>query len=470
MHPDCRPQVTTEEASLGGSTIVTDDYREPAAPASAWFALAVLIVATLFGFVDRQVISLLAEPIKHALSLSDSQLGIVQGLGFAVFTTVLVFPLSLLADRYDRRIVLALCVLIWASATAACGLAHNFTQLFLATIGIAAGETGLSPIIYSTLPDLFPYRQRVTANFIFYVAAILGVASGLGFGGMAIGLLNSQHAHLPLWLQTWETWRLAFFVVALPAPLLVFLICFLRLPRGETRNLASAFEEPAPDFLPYLRSQFRTIASVYSSIGVYTFAFGAAFAWMPIVLVRFYGLTPASSGIALGLLIGLGSLSGILIAGVTMRFIVPKYGKLAPLRIGRISMLFALVPGLFLIAAREPWQAYILVAIQTVAGVAAGSLAPNLIQDLSPPRLRGRLSAIYAMITVPIGGASGILVGVVSDLLHRESRALILAIVIVGTPAWLLAYFLMRQAERPFLRTLQFLSTTSAEQVNTKES
>ena len=119
--------------------------------------------------------------------------------------------------------MLSLCVIVWSLGTAACGLARSFSQLLLATTAIAAGETGLLPIIYSALPDIFPYRQRALANRINYLAGRPGAALGLSFGGAAIGALYSYHSLLPTALRSWEAWRLTFFAVApSPAPIIVF--------------------------------------------------------------------------------------------------------------------------------------------------------------------------------------------------------------------------------------------------------
>jgi MFS family permease len=428
------------------------------APVSAWFALSVFVLAVVFGFVDRQVISLLAEPIRHALNLSDTQIGLVQGLGFTIFSTTLIYPLGVMADRYDRRLVLSLCVIVWSLGTAVCGLARSFSELLLATTAIAAGETGLLPIIFSALPDIFPYRQRVLANKINYLAGSIGAALGLGFGGGAIGALNSYQWLLPTALRSWETWRLTFFVVALPAPLIVFAIALLHLPRA--RCVPRPNEAVPADIWQYVRSQRLTMTLIFSSVGMYYFAFDAGFTWLPVVLVRLFGVSPANAGIALGLLLAVSTVAGVAIAGWTMRFYLPKYGKAAPLRICVIVMLFGLAFSPLMLLAKTDVEIIVLYGILAVGGVTAGALIPNLIQDLAPPNLRARISAIYGMIVGLIAGASGMIVGIISDHLHNEPKALLLSIVIVSTPGWLAAWWLMRQAVEPFSRTLADLSVT----------
>jgi MFS family permease len=377
-------------------------------------------------------------------------------LGFTIFSTVLIYPLGVMADRYDRRLVLSLCVIVWSLGTAACGLAGSFSQLLLATTAIAAGETGLLPIIYSALPDIFPYRQRALANRINYLAGRIGAALGLSFGGVAIGALISYHSLLPTALRSWEAWRLTFFAVALPAPIIVFAIALLHLPRA--RCVPRPNEAAPVDIWKYIRSQRLTMTLIFSSVGMYYFAFGAGFAWLPVALVRLFGISPANVGIVLGLLMAVSTVAGVAIAGWAMRLYLPKYGKGAPLRISMIAMLFGLASLPFMLMAKTGVEVMVLYGVFDVAGVMAGALTPNLIQDLAPPNLRARISAIYGIIAGLIAGTGSMIVGIISDLLHNEPKALLLAIVIVGTPGWLAAWWLMRQAIGPFHNTLAALS------------
>jgi MFS family permease len=434
---------------------------ETRAPPSAWVALWVFVVVSIFGFVDRQVLSLLAEPMKQALHLSDTQIGLLQGLGFALFSTFLVYPLGVMADRYDRRLILSLCVILWSIATAACGLGHSFFELLLATIGIAVGETALVPIQYSVLPDLFPFRQRVMANNIVYLASFLGIAAGLMFGGVAIAALESLRSTLPPWLRSWDSWRLVFFAVALPGPIFVVLISLLKLPRAVHPDVASDGTLPSA-FITYLRAHLKTVVLIFGAISMYVFAYGAVFNWLAIMLIRNYGFSPSSSGIALGGELAAQTVIGLLIASLAMRIIVPHLGKLATLRVSRVAMLIAFVPTPFLLLANSASLIFGLVLISGAGGVVAGCLSPNLFQDISPPHLRARIAAFSGIIIGLIGGAGGMLVGYVSDLLHGNPQSLILAMVLVGSPGWLLAWWLMQLAEAPFRRTLSELSATEA--------
>lgn len=188
------------------------------APTSAWAALGILVLVTVFACVDRQVLTILAEPMRHSLGLTDAQLGMLQGVGLTLFAAVGSVPLAMLADKFDRRLVFAGCILVWSVATAACGMAQSFGQLLLATIGIAVGEAGIVPIVYSMIPSLFSGSQCVAANFIYYGATIIGASLGMALGGAVYALLPAGSAALPLSMQAMETWRLALIAVAVPGP------------------------------------------------------------------------------------------------------------------------------------------------------------------------------------------------------------------------------------------------------------
>ncbi|MGH8596540.1 MAG: MFS transporter, partial [Gammaproteobacteria bacterium] len=146
----------------------------PVGAAYRWYALAVLLVVYVFNFIDRSILAILAQAIKEDLNLSDSQLGFLGGLAFAVFYTFLGIPVARLADRGVRRNILAVCLTIWSAMPAVCGYAQNFVQLLLARIGVAIGEAGGSPPSHSMISDLFPANQRATALGIYALGIPVG--------------------------------------------------------------------------------------------------------------------------------------------------------------------------------------------------------------------------------------------------------------------------------------------------------
>ena len=198
------PPLAAESAASSAHVPAQARPARRAGPAS-WYTLAVLIIATIVGSVDSMLVTLLTEPMRATLSLSDTQIGLLKGGGLVLFTGLATLPIGWLGDRFDRRFVLAACVIVWSAATGLRGTAMGYGMLFVASIGLGVGEAGLSPITNSLIPDLFPRAQRVLANAIFGIAAIFGGALGAALGGSVVPLIQNSRHLLPLALQGYET-------------------------------------------------------------------------------------------------------------------------------------------------------------------------------------------------------------------------------------------------------------------------
>ena len=437
-------------ASLGESVDSTNGRAGP----GAWFTLWVLVLVTLFAFADRQMLALVTAPLAISLKLSDGNLGVIQGLGSAVFAMIAVYPLGWLSDRYDRRVVLGSCVLVWAVGTAACGLANSYHGLFLAVLAISAGEAVLPPLSYSAIPDLFQGRQRVAANQVFYVASILSGAAGLMLGGAASVALDAMNGMLPAALQGFEPWRVLFLLVAAPAPILILLIAVSKLARRRAVPSSPNKREPSPEFGPYLRQHGVAIMLVFAALCAYGLPFGAVLAWTPAVLERLFGATPASTGFGLGIALAGGCVIGVTAAAWLMRRLTPRLGACAPLRIACWTLLASLPIAILFPFVTGSGQLFALVALQMLSGTLIGSLLPNIIQGLAPGPFRGRVTAIYSIVSVITSGFGITAVGWFSDALVGNSRGLLIAMSSMLAGCWLLGAILMRLAERPYERTL----------------
>ncbi|WP_219895039.1 MFS transporter [Aquisediminimonas profunda] len=425
--------------------------------ARGWYTLAFMVAVTMFAFVDRQILTLAAAPLAQSLELSNSQLGAVQGLAFALFGLIAVYPIAWIADRLDRRVILAACIIVWSLGTAACGLAQNYEQLFIAAVCIAAGEAGLSPILLSTIPDLFSGRMRALANSLFYFFSILGVSLGLMLGGLAIGALDAVHHDLSPWLRQFESWRLAFFAVALPAPLFLIMLAFARIRRPTIQTGTVKASQPTAYF-PFLQKHWRPILSIFASLGLYTAAFSGYVIWLPVAMARLFQVTPAQNGYGMGVALSAGMLAGVTAGTVLMRRYSTIWGKVAPLRLSWIVMTIMTPVVMAFPFIQASWQGYALIGVMMLAGSIAGSLIPNILQDMAPGPLRTRFMAIYMILQTLLGGAAPAFVGWVSDLINAESPILT-AITMVSLPAMICASLLLRKSERAF----QSLTVTVAE-------
>ena len=277
----------------------TPPNRQPAefTPAYSNYVLGVMFVAYVFNFVDRQIISILLEPIKKDLQVTDTLMGFLTGPAFAIFYATLGIPIARWADFGVRRSIIALGTAVWSLMTAASGFAQNFFQMSLARIGVGVGEAALSPPAHSLLADYFPVERRATALGIYSMGIHIGILFGVLAGG---------------WLDEFWGWRRAFVVVGLPGLLVAAVVQFtVREPVRATSGAMPSVREVV-SFLWSLRS-FRHLSF---ATGLVAFA-GYAFAtWAPTFLRRVHDMSGGELGTKYGLVLGVGGAIGSVLAGV----------------------------------------------------------------------------------------------------------------------------------------------------------
>ena len=180
------------EAAVSAAT--TADRAE--SPRYRAIVLLMLVIVYTFNFIDRQIVGILAIPIKADLGLTDTQLGLMGGLAFALFYTLLGIPIAMLADRRNRTVIMSVALVVWSAMTAVCGFAQNFAQLFLARLGVGVGEAGGVAPAYSLVADYFPSEQRARALAVYSFGIPLGGALGIFFGGLIASLIDWRTAFL----------------------------------------------------------------------------------------------------------------------------------------------------------------------------------------------------------------------------------------------------------------------------------
>lgn len=437
-----------------------DAVAQPAdvdyAPPSAWYALFVLTVVLMFATVDRAILSLLAEPIKHSLGLSDLELGFVQGTGIAVFTAIAAFPLAWMADRYGRRIVLAGSVVVWSTAVVFCGLANSFGEILLASAMVGAGEAGLAPITYAMIAELFRGRKRQLANSIFVVAAATGGGIAMITAGQLVGLGDSVRSMLPAPYNAWDSWRISFFMAALPAPLMVILVFTIRHVRHQVVARIQGLSAVAATTLrSHIVRHRQTLLPFFMGIALAIFAFSAIGSWLAVILIRLFGETAARVGAVQGG-ISMGAIAiGFLLTAYGLRVISARLGPKTPIRTIWVSVLLATVTSSAMAFATSAHHIYAIQFIQAILLTAANMLFPTALQDLAPANLRGRVVAIQTTINVGFTAAAAPTVGLVSDLLKPREDALLVAACIVAVCGLLASVVLLRVCERRYPETVR---------------
>ncbi len=374
--------------------------------------LLILLLAYIFNFIDRQIIGVLAVPIKADLGLSDKQLGLMGGIAFALFYSGLAIPIAWLADRRSRVNIIAVSVALWSLCTAVCGLAQNFWQLFLARMGVGIGEAGGVAPSYALVSDYFPPARRARALAFFSLGIPIGSALGVFFGG---------------WIASHLDWRSAFLIVGLaglPAALLVKIGISEPVRGGLDTRDGSASEE-APPFATVAATLARTPSFWLLSLGAASgsiLGYGLIF-WLPSFFSRSFHLSLIEVSWFYGSIVLVGGVAGTWLGG----WLGDRTGPDNP-------GAYALVPAIcFLVAA--PCFAFGLFAPSLTIGwilfaigqmLALAWLGPVIaaVQHIVPPNMRATASASFLFINNLIGIGFGIyFLGLMSDLMTRAHGA-----------------------------------------------
>ncbi|HWE44570.1 MAG TPA: MFS transporter [Caulobacteraceae bacterium] len=438
------------------------DNAGPKESALAWYGLIVLLMTTLFAYVVRQMLNLIGPSLQTTLGFDDLKIGLLQGLGMAIFASIASYPMGWLADRFGRRLILAIGVAVWSLATLSCAFQQSFSGLLAATIGISIGEAGLAPIIYAMIPDLFPERRRNAANFIFYTGSMLGAGAGMALGGALLHGLAISHGDLPAWLAGIDTWRVAMMAVALPAPLFFLLVLTMPLGRKSAPPPKAADgEQPTGRFLPYVKAHWRALVCVYGSIFAMAVCMTSALIWFPLALPRIFHIDPTTVGGRLGTVIAIATLVGVLLPVIVLtvrRRAVERHSlALASAFIWLTPLPMAALPFV-----RTPFEAYVIAAIVGAMGVAASSLMPGVLQNLAPLQLRSRVLAILGIANALALAISPMAIGALSGL-FAGPRGILQAIAVVSVPALAASALLAALAVRPYAKTVEALQDRSVE-------
>lgn len=374
-------------------------------------ALLLLTAVGTTNFMDRQILSVLAEPIRQDLGLNDTQLGLLTGLSFAFFYAVMGVPAAMLADRYHRVRLVGIACLIWSFFTGACAFAGSFVHLALARFGVGVGEAGGTAPSLSILADYYPPRLRPAVTGLFVANGPLGVFVGASFGGWAAGQYG---------------WRSAFLMVAaLGAVAAVLLMLLVREPaRGGLDPASHAQVKPAPlgetarIFLSRPTLRWLVVASALAA-----FVSTGMLSWIPAYLMRVQAM-PLSEvarwfGPAAGLCFGIGIAGGGALVNWASRHSLKAYGWVPCL-----SLLLT-APTLALAILAPDWQTSLaLMTIPMICSTIYVAPALALVQNLSPVAARATVTALLMLAFNIVGQGGGpVAIGMLSDALAAQHAA-----------------------------------------------
>ncbi|HUD90695.1 MFS transporter [Sphingobium sp.] len=400
----------------------------------------ILLVAYIFNFIDRQIISVLALPIKQDLALTDRELGLMGGIAFAIFYTTMAIPIAWLADRTKRVNIIAVSVALWSLFTAFCGLAQNFWQLFFTRMGVGVGEAGGVAPSYALIADLFPSERRASAMALFSLGVPVGSALGVFFGG---------------WIADHLDWRAAFLIVGLaglPIAVLVKLIV-KEPPRGgfERAHDASAAREGAPPLAEVARHLLKLPGFWLLSLGgasASALNYGLLF-WMPSFFGRTFHLGVAEVSWYYGTIILVGGVAGIWLGGRIgdhLAKTLPGGFALLP-AVAFTLAIPTIAAALFAPSLPLSWMLFALGQMLTMAWL--GPVTAG-VQHIVPSSMRAVGSSVFLFVVSLTGMGFGIFfLGMMSDwMTARYGEAALQYSILYGLSLYVLAASLFCWAAR----------------------
>ncbi|AQZ36278.1 MFS transporter [Pseudomonas sp. LPH1] len=420
-----------------------------------------MMVAYVLSFVDRQILNLLVEPIRRDLAINDTQMSLLMGLSFALFYTVCGIPLGRVADTRSRRGLIAVGILFWSAATAACGMAKLYWQFLLCRIGVGVGEAALSPAAYSLIADSFPAERRATAISVYSMGVYLG--SGLAFlvGGLVIQFASAQgDVTLPV-LGEVRPWQLIFLILGVAGVLFTLLMLAVKEP--ARRGAGAGVAVPLSEVGRYIRANRRTVLLHNFGFAGLAFAGYGSAAWVPTFYIRTYGWDAGQVGIVYGCIVAVFGCLGIVFGGRLADLMAKRGRSDANMRVGLYAALGALpMVVLFPLMETAFWASMLLAPAVFCLSMPFG-VAPAAIQEIMPNSMRGQASAIYLFVITLIGlGVGPTAVALVTDFVFADDNALRYSLLIVTTLAVLMSIILLAKSLKPYRESVTRLEQWAA--------
>lgn len=425
-----------------------------------WWSLLVLILAYAVSFIDRQILSLLVEPLKADLAISDTEVGLLQGIAFAVFYCALAIPVARLAERHGRIRIIVIGVAIWSAMTMACGLARSFTMLFVSRLGVGLGEAALSPSAQSLVTDYFPRERLGLAQSLYGVAIPIGGGLAIMLGGLiAQSVGASGNVILPI-VGAVRGWQAAFLIVGAGSLLLVPLLATLKEP---PRRSFGAVEVAGETISAFFRRRAGLVACYFGGLSVLTLMAYANVAWFPSYFIRVHGLSRSEVGFGYGSVLALAGTAGLVIGGLVSDHLVRRGIATGHLLLAVGATLLAIVPGILTPLAGSASQSFMLMVPLVFFGAMPTGASATMTQLITPPQLRGMVVAVFLLIINVIGiGLGPLSVGLLNDRFFGDPQAIGHSMALVIGCSTIVSALLLALAIPLYARALQELDAARA--------
>lgn len=430
--------------------------------ARAWYSVAVLMLAYIFSFIDRQVLNLLVGPVRRDLHISDTQMSLLIGFSFALFYALLGLPFGRIADAMNRPRLIAIGVFTWSLMTGGCGLANSYWQLFLLRMGVGVGEACLSPAAYSLITDSFPPKKRAMPFSVYTMAIYVGGGMAFLFGALLIRSFGTKEMIAVPIVGLTRAWQVLFLILGVTGIAFVLVVLTLRDPsrKGarveQTVGGATRVERvPLGSVVRYLLRQGNTFLFLNLGAALVALAAYAATAWDVTFLVRNHQFSAHEAGIFYGIGgIVFGPL-GMFCAGKLSNHFANKGSRNAYARVAILATVGAILPSILYPLLPNAAAAFAFLSIATFFRCIPTCVIPAAMQELVPNAMRGQATAVYLLIVNLIGlGLGPSAVALVTDRVFHNDAAVRYSLLIVMVLAYLLAWLFLTIGRRTYGATL----------------
>ena len=398
--------MTSDAATDGRPTTLT----LMASPAYRGWVLLLFLLISMFGFIDRQVIGSLGQPIKASLHLTDRQFGLLAGLAFALLNAILTIPIARIAERKRRLTIIGIGVFLWSIATCLCGLTANFVQLLVARVAVGVGEAASTPATASVMADYFPPNRRTSAAAVFVLAIPLGALIGAAGGG---------------YIAQYTDWRTAFVIAGLPGLILALLLVLtIREPIRGHYDAAGLGAADAPPLTAVLRRMIQRPAFIHVLMGSTVASMGGfgINIFLAQYFFRRFGLGIGDSGLLSGLISAIPGSISMLGGGLLADWLGKKDPQFYAWTPGLGALLAAPLYVLSFLQGSWP-MATVLLMLTGLMQYAYLPASIGVTANLMEPRMRATAAAVVGIMTNLIGaGVAPMIVGALSD--HFASQAI----------------------------------------------
>ncbi len=421
----------------------------------AWCVVFILCITSIVGYVDRQIINLLIDPIKADLGINDTQIGLLQGFSFVLLYAVFAIPVAWLADYGRRTTVIIVGIICWSLATFSCGLATTFALLFLARTFVGLGEVTLAPSGYSLIGDYFPKEKVGLAISLFTGSGFLGSGLAYMIGGAIVGALSKQDLYVLPLLGTVKTWQLVFMVVAIPGLLLALLMLLVKEPPRQSllsNDVATtSMRESFVALSKHIFANARLFSGLFFGFSLMAAATYAIVSWTPAFMTRTYGWLPEQVGASFGLVLMLSSSGGVFFGGAIASILMKRGVHSANLLVALSAAIAAIGFAIAFPLASSGHIALTLLAPTLFFAAMPFGCGTATFPLVAPNRLRAQIVAVYLLIANLVGltlGPTG--VGLVTDFVFQDETKINLSLSIVAPILLLLGALVATIAIKPY--------------------